>query len=114
MLLSLVIPVMNEEANIAPMLEQIDTALKSYKYEVIFVDDGSTDTTVQLASEIDNSIIIEQGINKGKGAAVRAYNKPHGIVFAVILYPEIMTAIGQCAVLLFIMSVATIARTRKI
>ena len=50
-LLSLVIPVMNEEDNILPMLERVREALASYTYEVIFVDDGSHDGTVRNLRE---------------------------------------------------------------
>ncbi len=46
MKLSLVVPVMNEEDNIKPLIEAIRKALKDIDYEVIFVDDGSTDNTV--------------------------------------------------------------------
>jgi len=46
MKLSLVVPVMNEEDNIKPLIEAIREALKDIDYEVIFVDDGSTDNTV--------------------------------------------------------------------
>ncbi|HAA22595.1 MAG TPA: glycosyltransferase, partial [Cytophagales bacterium] len=52
--LSLVIPVMNEEDNIAPMLEQIEQALAEETYEVIFVDDGSSDATVRRLREHDD------------------------------------------------------------
>ena len=50
MLLSVVIPVMNEEANIEPLVTRIADALSEIEHEVIFVDDGSTDGTV---AEID-------------------------------------------------------------
>src|SRR5690606_17084840 len=43
--LSLVIPVMNEEDNIKPLLEAVKAALSGLEYEVILVDDGSTDST---------------------------------------------------------------------
>jgi glycosyltransferase involved in cell wall biosynthesis len=46
MRLSVVIPVMNEEKNIAPLVERIATALAGVEHEVIFVDDGSSDGTV--------------------------------------------------------------------
>jgi glycosyltransferase involved in cell wall biosynthesis len=46
MLLSVVIPVMNEEGNIAPLVERIASALAGIPHEVIFVDDGSRDRTV--------------------------------------------------------------------
>jgi len=47
MKLSLVISVYNEEENIKPLIEGIDRALMGLDYEVIFVDDGSGDTTVE-------------------------------------------------------------------
>lgn len=43
--LSLVIPVMNEENNIQPLLEAVHHALSNLNYEVILVDDGSVDQT---------------------------------------------------------------------
>lgn len=46
MLLSVVIPVMNEQGNIVPLIERIADALQSVPHEVIFVDDGSRDATV--------------------------------------------------------------------
>ncbi len=50
--LSVVIPVKNEEDNIKPLLDEIKKALKNIDYEVIFVDDGSTDKTVQKIKEL--------------------------------------------------------------
>jgi glycosyltransferase involved in cell wall biosynthesis len=48
--LSVVVPVYNEEENIAPLLEQLQAALRDLPGEVefLFVDDGSTDTTLDL------------------------------------------------------------------
>jgi glycosyltransferase involved in cell wall biosynthesis len=46
MLLSVIIPVMNERDNIALLIERIADALKGIPHEVIFVDDGSRDGTV--------------------------------------------------------------------
>ena len=49
--LSIVVPLFNETENVAPLLENIHTALNDYQYpwELIAVDDGSTDdTAVQL------------------------------------------------------------------
>lgn len=45
-LLSIVIPVFNEQNNIDPLLERLTPLLKPYKHELIFVDDGSKDATV--------------------------------------------------------------------
>jgi dolichol-phosphate mannosyltransferase len=44
--LSLVIPAYNERENLAPLLEEIGAALAGRDYEVIVVDDGSTDDSL--------------------------------------------------------------------
>lgn len=46
MRLSVVIPVLNEEGNIGPLLARLAEALDGIEHEVIFVDDGSNDDTV--------------------------------------------------------------------
>lgn len=50
-LLSIVIPVYNEQNNIKPLLERLLPILKPYRYEVIFVDDGSKDKTSEIIKE---------------------------------------------------------------
>jgi len=47
MKISVVVPLMNEEENIKYLIEEVDKALKDYDYELILVDDGSTDNTVE-------------------------------------------------------------------
>lgn len=44
-LLSIIIPVFNEKDNISPLIKRLVPVVKNYKYEIIFVNDGSTDTT---------------------------------------------------------------------
>ena len=44
--ISIVICVYNEEDNIIPLVKQIHEALSGSSYEIIYVDDGSTDSTV--------------------------------------------------------------------
>lgn len=72
--LSLVITVFNEEDNIAPLIKQIRLALSLYNYEVIFVDDGSTDTTAsQIKLLADHRIrLISLSTNYGQTAAMAA------------------------------------------
>ena len=48
MKLSIVIPIMNEEDSIKPLVDALVTALVDIEHEVILVDDGSTDTTVDM------------------------------------------------------------------
>ena len=45
--ISIVITLYNEEENIVPLLSCIDVALDGFDYEVVLVDDGSTDRTVK-------------------------------------------------------------------
>lgn len=47
--LSVVVPVCNEEENVGPLAREIAAALAGRRFEVVFVDDGSTDAT---ASEV--------------------------------------------------------------
>lgn len=42
---SIIVPVFNEELNIGPLLKRLVPILKNFSYEIIFVDDGSTDKT---------------------------------------------------------------------
>ena len=46
---SVVIPAYNEAENISPLLERLLPVLQKYNdYEVIFVDDGSSDTSLEV------------------------------------------------------------------
>lgn len=74
MLLSVIIPVMNEQGNIAPLTERIAAALAEIPHEVIFVDDGSTDLTV---AEIErfakpNTRVVVLNRNYGQTTAMAA------------------------------------------
>ncbi len=54
--LSVVVPLLNEQDNLRPLYEQIRGALDSrYEYEVVFVDDGSTDESFRLLTEFHAS-----------------------------------------------------------
>src|ERR1035441_8630311 len=50
--LALVIPTLNERQNIEPMLTLLDKALAGIQWEVIFVDDDSTDETAGLVRSL--------------------------------------------------------------
>jgi glycosyltransferase involved in cell wall biosynthesis len=71
-----VMPAYNEEANIGPMIEEMDRVLSSVSedYEIIVVDDGSKDNTAKVVMEKAASFpkvrLIRHERNKGYGAAV--------------------------------------------
>jgi dolichol-phosphate mannosyltransferase len=71
---ALIIPTLNEVNNIEPLLERLGETLKAYCWEAIFVDDGSTDGTIDRILSIaarDRSIRLIQRIDrKGLSTAV--------------------------------------------
>lgn len=72
MKLSVIIPVYNERATIAEVIKRVK-AVKLDK-EIIVVDDGSTDGTVEiLRDQREDGVVMvhESEVNLGKGAAVR-------------------------------------------
>ncbi len=74
MKLSVVIPVMNEEENIEPLFKALREALEGYDYELIFVDDGSTDQTVQKIKELadERTKLLVLSRNFGQSLAMAA------------------------------------------
>ncbi len=75
--ISLVVPLLNEEESILPLINEIRKAIKPLNkpYEVIFVDDGSTDGSLKIikdAAKIDNRLkFISFRKNYGKSAALQ-------------------------------------------
>lgn len=74
MKLSLVIPVLEEAPNIAPLLEAVQGALEDQDYELILVDDGSRDGTVQEIKRLADgrTRLIALTRNFGQTAALAA------------------------------------------
>ena len=76
--LSIVVPVHDEEDNVAPLYEQLSAALEALgrSYEIIVVDDGSRDDTYQrltrLAEGDDAFRLIKLRRNFGQTAAMAA------------------------------------------
>lgn len=77
MKLSLVVPCYNEAENVQPFVAQAREELKKIEYEMVFINDGSKDATIQKLKEIkaegkDNLVIIDFSRNFGKEAGLYA------------------------------------------
>lgn len=89
--LSLIIPAKNEEESIEVLYQEITDVLSRIKknYEIIFLDDGSTDNTFQALKQLnktDNRVkVIKLRGNCGKSAAFQTgFNHAHGnIIFTL-------------------------------
>lgn len=68
---SVVIPAYNEEAGIGPLLETMQNNGLLERYEVIVVDDGSTDQTAQIIKGFPVKL-VRHGVNKGYGASLKS------------------------------------------
>ena len=74
-LLSIVIPVLNEQDNVVPLLDEITQVLAAYNdWEVIFVDDGSIDeTAAQLRPRLTEQVrLLQHGHRCGQSMAIRS------------------------------------------
>ena len=75
--ISVIIPIFNEESSIEPLYREIVNSLSniSDRYEIIFIDDGSTDsslTNINNLITIDNKVVLVQlNRNYGKSDALQ-------------------------------------------
>lgn len=75
--ISIVIPLFNEEESLPELVKAIETALKdAFTYEIIFVDDGSTDKSWEVIKELQDKRNHIKGIsfrnNYGKSTALQS------------------------------------------
>jgi len=70
--LSVVIPLYNEEDNIQPLQQEVAAALEGWDYELILVDDGSSDATVERIIAGPRVRVLEFEKNTGQSAAMFA------------------------------------------
>lgn len=74
--ISVIIPILNEEESLPELTEWLVKVLKGngFSYEIIFVDDGSTDTSWKVVEELNSGNAFIKGIkfrrNYGKSAAL--------------------------------------------
>lgn len=92
--LSVVVPVRNERDNVAPLIAEIDSALKSIQHEIVYVNDGSTDDTLdrlkQLQAQYPQLRVVSHAHSCGQSTAVRT-----GVKFAKYNWVATLDGDGQ-------------------
>ena len=82
---SVVIPVFNEEANMSILQAELRSALTGLGYEIIFVDDGSTDQSAAKIEAAPHVRVLQFEKNAGQSAALFAgLNAARGAIIATI------------------------------
>ena len=72
MMLSVIIPVFNEQVTLAALLKKVEDIPLSK--EIIIIDDGSTDLSAEILLQFESRpgfIVLRHDCNRGKGAAIR-------------------------------------------
>lgn len=70
---SVIVPAFNEAETIENFLKNLQQVLSGMDstYEIIVVDDGSTDDTFSVATKVSEVKVVRHPYNKGNGAAVK-------------------------------------------
>jgi dolichol-phosphate mannosyltransferase len=69
---SVIVPLFNEEENVSILQSELNATLGGIDHEIIFVDDGSIDRTVERIVTEPNIRVIRFGKNAGQSAAIYA------------------------------------------
>ena len=82
---SVVVPLYNEEENVPILQAELTSALGDLDYEIIFVDDGSSDATVAQIARSARIRVVQFAKNAGQSAAMYAgLHAAHGRVAVLI------------------------------
>jgi len=87
--ISVLVPVMNEAGNIRPLIDEIAAALSGRRFEIIYVDDASTDDSpaelADCAAAVAELRVLHHANRAGQSAAIRsALLKARGMLIAVL------------------------------
>ena len=88
MKISVIIPCFNEIKTISEIIKRVDKALNKYQFEVLVIDDCSTDGSVALLEKLKlnnkNVRVLFNSKNLGKGASLRkGFNEVMGEIICI-------------------------------
>jgi len=82
---SVIVPLFNEEENMSILQSELKAALAGIDHEMIFVDDGSIDRTLERIETAPNVRVIRFEKNTGQSAAIYAgLQAAHGAITVLI------------------------------
>ena len=91
--ISIIIPFLNEEKNIPSLVEKISSFIEENRqisFEVIFVDDGSTDNSVAMLEDFGySSKIVKLSKNYGSHPALRAGIQHANGKYIIFMYADL-------------------------
>jgi len=86
--ISLIIPTYNEHDNILPLTQRLNQVLSRHSYEIVFIDDNSTDGTAELAASLKDEYPVKVIVRKNKrglaSAVVDGISYTSGQIIAVM------------------------------
>ena len=92
---TIVIPIFNEVESIFELVEEINTVFKNNEFQILIVNDGSTDSFLQeskIALFKNNIDVISHEYNKGKCAAmltgVKNSKPPNFFIKCILILPK--------------------------
>lgn len=87
-LISVIIPTYNEKDNLKPLIEKIHAVLSKEKYEILLIDDNSSDGTAEFALELSAEypvrVIIRRNERGLASAVVHGFRNAAGDILAVM------------------------------
>lgn len=84
MKVSIIIPVYNEEKTVATVIANVKKVKHPMDREIIAINDGSTDKSLQILKKIPGIVLLENQTNRGKGYSIRkAISKATGDIILI-------------------------------
>lgn len=81
--ISVIVPTLNEAPNLSPLVGRIEAALRGRTYEVLFIDDGSTDGIRRVVAELGKQFPVQLHVRENatdglSGAVVHGLSLARG------------------------------------